>query len=325
MQPSRRAFLLGRKAPRTPWQVFCERLRHTCAGTLTAMPAGAADSAAPPHGGQPAVHGSPGPGLPEDAQARWIPDGDADVRQALALCEAHGVVLALAGMAAPPVGRPVLWVDPARLNLLAREPGAVPRWRAGPGVTLGELARAGLPQFAHAAPDTTLAAWYADRGAANWPCGRGDLTGIHAAEVLLADGVSDRLGPFGAQDGEPLRSASLQMLVPALFRVSSSPEAQWCRTQDDWPARYRLDALAPQAPATVNLAHVLHGHGGTLAWLQALVLEAAVDAMVARVAPSDAPTARPARARALDIRVKTLFDAKEIFPDTPDVIVPMAG
>jgi hypothetical protein len=230
--------------------------------------------------------------MPDAApQAHWTPATAADVRQARALCAEHAVQLALAGSTVSTEGRPVLWVDPARLNGLTRVPGAVERWRAGPGVTLGELARAGLPQFADAAPDRTLADWFADRGAAVWPTGRGDLSGVHAADVLLADGVADTLGPFGADDGQPLRSAALQQLVPALFRLASGTEAQWCREQPEWPARYRLDALLPVAPATLNLARMLHGHGGTLAWLESLVLQVPDDATAAAIPPVDSVSA----------------------------------
>jgi hypothetical protein len=318
MQPSRRAFLMGRPAPRTPWQHFCERLRTLCVGALV--------PAAPPvvsrRVGAPRV-GAPGDGDPASGaagvpQARWTPAGAADVRQARALCAEHGVLMALHGLSgtqALTAGRPILWVDPSGLNRVVAEPGPVPRWRADAGVTAGQLAALGLTQFAGVAPDMTLAAWYADRGAAGWPSGRGDLSGIHAADILLADGVADTLGPFGAQDGAPLRSASLQALVPALFRLASGPQAQWCREQEIWPAHYRLDALAPRAPATVNLAQVLHGHGGTLAWMEALMLHVPPPGAARATEP---PPLRPAQARAVDMRLKTLFDPGDLFPEIAD-------
>ncbi|ANN79363.1 hypothetical protein [Bordetella flabilis] len=314
MQPSRRAFLMGRPAPRTPWQHFCERLRALCGGTLVPVAPGAVSTPA----------GAPGDGGLASGplvvpQARWTPLGAGDVRQARALCVEHGVLLALHGLSgtqAAAACRPILWVDPSALNRVVSEPGPVPRWRADAGVTAGELAEVGLAQFAGVAPDTTLAAWYADRAAANWPSGRGDLSGIQSADILLADGVVDTLGPFGADDGAPLRSASLQALVPALFRLSSGPQAQWCREQEAWPAHYRLDALAPRAPATVNLAQLLHGHGGTLAWMEALVLQVPPSGAAAQAAMP--PPLRPAQARAVDMRVKTLFDPGDLFPEIAD-------
>ncbi|OZI26520.1 hypothetical protein CAL26_04130 [Bordetella genomosp. 9] len=302
MQQSRRAFLMGRATPRTPWQVFCHSLRRVCAGELKLIQA--ADAA---------------------PRARWTPVDGADVRQARLLCLEHGVQLVLAGSAGAVDGRPVLWVDPAALTSLVREPGAVPRWRAGPGVTLGELAGVGLPQFMDADPARTLAAWFADRRAAAWPTGRGDLSGVYEAGVLLADGVVETLGPFGADDGRPLRSGTLQQLVPALFRLASGDEARWCAEQPAWPARYRLDALLPAAPASVNLGCLLHGHEGTLAWLESLVLQAPPQGSppASSSASSSAPAGAgdsatplpPARARALDRRIKDSFDPAGLFPE----------
>lgn len=345
MQPSRRAFLMGRTTPRTPWQVFCQSLRRVCAGELKLIQAlGGPDAMAPGADGRamaargmartagataaataaaadaasPAGAGSHMVGSPSATpQARWTPVDGADVRQARMLCAEHGVQLALTGSSVSTEGRPVLWVDPAALKGLAREPGPVPRWRAGPGVTLGELSAAGLPQFAGADPALTLAAWFADRGAAVWPTGRGDLSGVHEADVLLADGVADTLGPFGADDGRPLRSASLQQLVPALFRLASGEDARWCGEQPAWPARYRLDALLPAAPAALNLARMLHGHGGSLVWLESLVLEAPPAASPSPLPDLAGPAASlpPARARALDRRVKDNFDPAGLFPE----------
>lgn len=253
MQPSRRSFLFGRAAPLTPWKAFCQRLARSCAGRVE-------------NAGE-----SNGEGL-----CRLQAAHADDLRHALALCREYGVVLALAGASGtgPAEGRSVLWVDASQLRGLAPLAGPVPRWRAEPGVTLGELARAGLPQFADAPPSVTLGEWFADPHYAVWPTGRADLSGIHSADVLLADGEAETLGPFGADDVQPLRTATLQRLVPALFMTAERPDAKWCRTRPAWPARYRLDALAPRAPATVNLAQLLHGHGGTLVWVDSVVLQA---------------------------------------------------
>ena len=62
--------------------------------------------------------------------------------------------------------------------------------------------------------------------------------------------------------------------MPALFQLSTGPDAAACAVGGAWAGRYRLDALRPQAPATVNLAHLLLGHGGTLAWVQEVLLTA---------------------------------------------------
>ena len=181
------------------------------------------------------------------------------------------MALALDGAEGTAVG-PCLRVDPANLSGLARLAGDTPRWRAQPGVPLAVLAQAGLRQFDGLPGAMTLAEWLAAPAA--WPAGRCAQSGVLAADVVLADGVEETLGPFGESDERPLRSATLQRLVPALFQLSTGPDAAACAVGGAWAGRYRLDALRPQAPATVNLAHLLLGHGGTLAWVQEVLLTA---------------------------------------------------
>ena len=103
--------------------------------------------------------------------------------------------------------------------------------------------------------------------------------------------------------------------MPALFQLSTGPDAAACAVGGAWAGRYRLDALRPQAPATVNLAHLLLGHGGTLAWVQEVLLTAVPAA--GEAAGGDAPplddAAREA-GRRLDARIKALFDPDGRFP-----------
>lgn len=327
MQPKRRAFLFGRSSVRSEpagrpepvsretraaepaaaqaaqpalpaqaaWPDFCQRLRRVCQGPL-----------------------DEGPELDGIGYGLLTPLSADDVRQARTLCAEHGVALALAGPAgaegmrtAPALRRSVLRVDPARLTRMDSFARRVNRWRAEPGVPLGELVRAGLPQFAQAPPDMTLGAWLADRRHAAWPVGRGDLSGIHSIDVLLSDGSAETLGPFGASDTRPLAAGTLQRLVSALFQLSSTPDGQWARGQPRWPARYRLDALMPTPPADVNLAHLLPGSGGTLAWVENVMLQAAPGV-------PDVPGADPAGtdepgAQLLDARMKALFDPLDMY------------
>ncbi|MFJ0893121.1 hypothetical protein WLV53_19150, partial [Bordetella bronchiseptica] len=80
MQPSRRAFLLGRRPRQSSWAAFCERLSLAVAAPLRDLdPAGGA--------------------------ALLRARSDAEVRRARALCQEYGVSLGLPG--ARPAGRPV--------------------------------------------------------------------------------------------------------------------------------------------------------------------------------------------------------------------------
>lgn len=248
----RRAFLRGRRAPSSPWERFYTRLRNTVAGNVTMLETGSDRKA-----------------------ARLDLKQPTDVHHALALCREHGVCLALEGVpgtASQP--GPVLWVRPGRDLAACRrmEPGGS-RWFVQPGCLLGELEAAGLTAFAGLPEHLTVAAWLADRNSCNWSTGHTAASGVVHASALLSDGTSVSLGAFSADNRKALDTLRLQTLIPALFTLSSSPEAAVCAERYDWPARYRLDALMPAPDTTLNLAHLLLGHGGDLAWLEWVVID----------------------------------------------------
>ncbi|WP_233161501.1 MULTISPECIES: hypothetical protein [unclassified Achromobacter] len=182
------------------------------------------------------------------------------------------------------------------------------------------LAQAGLAQFAGLPADLTVAAWLASRAHAAASPGRACPPGLVSADVMLADGALETLGPFGASGGVPLRSGTGQALVPALYTLSTRAGAAWCRAQAAWPARYRLDALAPPPPAEANLAGLLAGHEGALAWVDSVVLQAItppVSGSGNAAGVGAAPPAYPAEARALDAYIKDAFDPAGLYPDAP--------
>jgi len=296
MQPSRRAFLLGRSArqhaPATPWDAFCQRLTHDCLGRVS--------------------HGAAMPAQ----SARLAPLGVADVQRACALCGQYGVQLALihgeihTEKIAP--GQPVLWLDPtvalARLEPVVDAPG---QWRAEAGVRVADLLAAGLTQFADAPADMTLAHWLAGPASALCATGRTQDAGVVSLEVLLADGTYTTLGSFGERATEPLRGAAVQRLIPQLFELSRGDDAAVCLAHPQWLPRVRLDALHS---ADVNLAHVLLGHGGSLAWVHAAVLTTPAARLAPQAAASTSPVPPELRHTAdrLDAAVKSLFDPQHI-------------
>lgn len=290
-QPSRRAFLTGRRTPASPWGQFCARLSRTCVGKVR---------------------------WDQDAQSRqaWLePARAVDVMHAQALCGELGVQLLLLGSeATPDLARPILWVDSrsdaAQLELVDHTSGL---WRVDAGVTLATLRQQGVGIFARSSAQAvinvhgiqatdaagtvnavemantanqTLAQWFASPFS-------GSLmhSGIVRAEVLLADGTLELLGPFGAQASTPLRSLSLQSKIPKLFELAQSSQAALCAQSERWPLRYRLDALMPQSGDSLNLAWLFQGHGGSLAWLQTLWLQTptlAPSSDSSEIAPSNA-------------------------------------
>ena len=253
-QPSRRAFLTGRRTPASPWGQFCARLSRTCVGQVR---------------------------WDQNAQTShaWLePARAVDVMHAQALCRELGVQLILLNSdACPDPGRPILWVDSrATWAQLEQVDAGARLWRADAGVTLSVLREKGVgiftESFAMAQADRTLAQWFATSFTGNLM-----HSSIVQAEVLLADGTLELFGPFGAKASTPLRSLSVQKKIPKLFELAQSPEAALCARCENWPLRYRLDALMPQSGDSLNLAWLFQGHGGSLAWLQTLWLQDSVD------------------------------------------------
>ena len=248
----RRAFLRGRRPPTSPWERFCERLRSAVAGELTLLD------------------------TTDDAEAaRLLLKAPADAHHARRLCKEFGVCMALDGVpATAPQSGPVLWLRPGRELATCRklEPNGT-RWFVQPGCLLGELEAAGLSQFAALPAHLTAAAWLADRSLCNWPVGQTSASGVVHASALLADGAVVSLGAFGVDNRKALDNLRLQTLIPALFQLASGPDARQCGERSYWPARYRLDALTPAPGQTLNLAHLLLGHGGDLAWVEWMVID----------------------------------------------------
>jgi len=312
----RRAFLRGRRPPASPWEKFCGRLRNVVEGSVTLLDAG------------------------RDRQAaRLLVQQPADAHHARLLCAEYGVCMALEDVphAAPHDG-PVLWLRPGRGLAACRrlDPNGT-RWFLQPGCLLGELEAAGLNCFADLPAHLSVAGWLADRRLCNWAAGHTAASGIVHASALLADGTSVGLGAFGTDNRKALDSLRLQKLIPALFSLSTGDDARICSEWRSWPSRYRLDALQPAPGNTLNLAHLLLGHGGDLAWVEWVVIDTALaDPAAGSALPLELPgvqgvtdaadgsgqggsgpceavnTARAAQD--LDAAIKQLFDPDALFP-----------
>ncbi|CAM5787820.1 hypothetical protein [Castellaniella caeni] len=292
--PSRRAFLVGRRAEQPPWEAFLARLRRVAQGQVYEF--------------------STTPG-----SARLVPTHMQDVYHARSLCQEYGVTLALDGI--PSASRqddmPVLWVEPGSAMARHDRLGADdPRWFVQPGCLIGELESAGLPQFRDQPPHLTVAAWLADRRSCDWALGHTADSGLVHALVLLADGTQANLGAFGVDNRKPLDNARVQAMIPRLFELSAPlPQAEADRAAF-WDARYRLDALKPAPGQVVNLAHLLLGHGGELGWVEWLVFDERAGRSADRPYESRYGQ-RPgpdAAGQAQDAAVRALFDPGGLFP-----------
>lgn len=155
------------------------------------------------------------------------------------------------------------------------------------GVRLAELNRFLMPhglwlpiEGAQAAGRTVASLVATNEGALNpaWGAMVDRLLGVDA---LLADGTAQLFGPFGSNSSINLRSGRAGQMVSALFGLAAGVEEQ---IRQHWPAglrqpdAYLLDCFRPR-PArpytpdgSVNLAHLLAGSQGTLAWSARLQL-----------------------------------------------------
>jgi hypothetical protein len=311
MEPGRRAFFLPGRALRDPWTQFCQRLSRLVAGTVEDESAGSTGQR---------VH-----------RARLVVARAADVHHARALCAELGVVLAdaHAGLSAD-AGKSWLWVDAGklggvgafdtRLGLISVEAGCrIATLReaiAGSGWVAVGLHGADAQQ--------TLGHWLMT--ADQWRPGDCAASDVHAVDVLLADGSSEQLGSFGQAATRPLGPA-LRALVSGLFETAASPVANAMRTQPRWPGHYRLDALLPQTPPGLtpipNLAHLLLGSRGSLAWAERIHLRLRAEHAPATVAPEPQGGTSPhgadqavelAAVQRIDAYVKSRFDPETRLP-----------
>lgn len=315
MQPGRRAFFLPGRVLRDPWAQFCQRLTRVVAGRVEDETSGAADSRLP--------------------RARLLAARPADIHHARALCAELGVVMAdaHAGLTGNDP-RPWLWIDASRLDQQGELDPALGLISLDTGCRVGALhaALAGTGWRASglgdADPHLTLGHWLATADA--WLPGDCAASGVHAVDVLLADGSSEQLGSFGHAATRPL-GPTVRALVSGLFETAASPALAAMRAEARWPARYRLDALLPNtldgATPIPNLAHLLLGARASLAWVERIHLRLQRDAALAlspaamrEAAPDAMAAAHPGRSvvhaalQHIDVYVKSRFDPHAHFP-----------
>ena len=296
MVNSRRAFLFGRRTPQTPWGQFCARLSRSCAGQVTWRDDG-------------------------QAQAMLVPSREQDLLHARALCSEFGVRMGLWAESLPAKSeQPVLWVEPGRAwaRALPAEP-TEQAWRVDAGCSMGQLQALGFALARDVDPDWSVAQWMASSLSSRWPISCGSQSGILRAEILMHDGSRESLGPFGASAVEPLRSITMQLMVPGLFQLLQHPSLASLSSGQACVPGYRLDALLEAPSQEINLARLLAGSGGSLAWLLCVWLHRDAGKRAPTMPPSAVdldPVAQLEKAT-LNGQVKHLFDPHGIFMPVP--------
>lgn len=296
MANTRRAFLFGRRTPSTPWGNFCARLSRSCAGQV-------------------AWH--------EDGslQATLIPEREQDLLHARALCSEFGVKMGLWTEPMLAVAQePVLWVEPGRAwaQAVPVEP-TQQAWRVDAGCSMGQLKALGFALALGVDPGWSVAQWLASPMSSRWPLACGAQSDILRAEILMHDGSRESLGPFGATAVEPLRSTTMQHMVPGLFQLTQQPLFADLTMDHGSFNGYRLDAMLDRPTQDINLARLLAGHGGSLAWLLSIWLHRRIvaDSSKGSVPSVETESVSQHAAALLNAQVKHLFDPRGIFMPIP--------
>ena len=296
MVNTRRAFLFGRRTPPSNWGQFCRRLSRSCEGTVTWLDG-------------------------DDQQARLVPAREQDLMHALALCREFGVRMALWTDPQPAgVRNPVLWVEPGRAwaRVVPVEPTQM-AWRVDAGCKMSELQTLSFSVAEGVDPSWTVAQWLASAQSARWPIACGAQSGILRAEILMHDGSRESLGPFGASASEPLRSLTMQRMVPGLFQLLQQPSLVGLAKGKGPCPGYRLDAMIESPSQEINLARLLAGHGGSLCWLLAVWLHRKPEGVSADGMDDQERLSHGAarEMHAVDEQVKHLFDPSGVFLPVP--------
>jgi FAD/FMN-containing dehydrogenase/Fe-S oxidoreductase len=217
-----------------------------------------------------------------------VPRTVADAERAIAIAREEGVSVLARGGGSSQAGQTVgesLVVDCSKhLNRVLELDVAARRVRVEPGIVLDELNRQLKPHGLWFPVDISTSSRATIGGmAANNSCGARSLRygntreNLIAIEALLADGSSARFGPVAPDLSDVGGDAPIKALAQDLLALGA-------READEILARfpnvqrrvggYNLDALLP-GRNDINLAHILVGSEGTLAFFQAIELKLA--------------------------------------------------
>ncbi len=221
-----------------------------------------------------------------------VPKTVDDVRAALALCGELGVPVLPRGAGSSQCGQTVgaaLVIDQCRhLDAIVAVDRDAMTATVEPGLVLDTLNAALRPLGLWFPVDVSTSAQATLGGmAGNNSCGSRSIAygnmvhNVLAIDAILADGTEARFGPLAAMDTSPSR---IRGLVAALGAIGERERDEIARAVPKVMRRvggYNIDIYAPQserpytADGAVNLAHLLVGSEGTLAWTRQLVLQLA--------------------------------------------------
>ena len=228
-----------------------------------------------------------------DPVAVVVPRDHTDVMAAFEVADELGVPVLPRGAGTSQCGQTVgeaLVIDHTRHLTDIGEPDLERRTvDVQPGVVLDRLNAVLKPHGLWFPVDVSTSAQATIGGmAGNNSCGSRSIAygnmvhNVLAIDALLADGTEQLFGPFGAQSTLRLGAGRTGSLVASLFEIAQRERAE---IERHWPkvlrrvGGYNLDVFHPQsvrpytADGSVNLAHLLVGSEGTLAWFKRLHLQ----------------------------------------------------
>ena len=215
-----------------------------------------------------------------------VPRTIEEATQAIDICRAEGVPVTARGGGSSQAGQTVnasVIIDCSKhLTRILNLDVAGRRVKVEPGIVLDDLNRALRPHGLWFPVDVSTASRATIGGmTANNSCGGRSLRygntreNVIAVDALLADGAKARFGPMAADLSDLPPKSPVRPLANSLFALGA-------READEIAARfpkvqrrvggYNIDALVP-GKNDVNLAHILVGSEGTLAFSTAIELK----------------------------------------------------
>jgi len=243
-----------------------------------------------------------------------VPADEADVVATIELAREMRVPILPRGAGSSVCGQAVgaaLVIDASRsLNRIVSIDAPALTAEVQPGVVLDQLNAALRPHGLWFPVDVSSSAQATIGGmAGNNSCGMRSIAygnmvhNVLGIDAILPDGTREYFGPFGTASARPLASGRTGELVAKLFALAAREREEIARA---WPGvlrrvgGYNLDVFHPQsarpytADGSVNLAHLLVGSEGTLAWFRRLVLHLSPLPRLRRLAVVSFPSLREA-------------------------------
>jgi len=224
-----------------------------------------------------------------------VPSDEADVIAAMELAREMRVPILPRGAGTSQCGQTVgeaLVIDNSKhLNKVVAFDREAATVEVQPGIVLDQLNAFLKPHGLWYPVDVSTSAQATLGGmAGNNSCGSRSIAygnmvhNVLGIDAVLSDGTQEHFGPFGVGATQPMRSGRSGALVAALHEVAARERDEIAKV---WPrvmrrvGGYNLDVFHPQSErpytddGSVNLAHLLVGSEGTLAYFRRLHLKLA--------------------------------------------------